>query len=342
MSAPSPSPLARAWPYLKWAGFALVMGLIAKRGWEIWKTAPADAWKINAVWLVPATVCYIVGWLPSVAFWRAMLRGCAMQPPWYATARAYYIGALGKYVPGKAMVLVLRAAYVKDHGVAPGVGAITAMYETLATMGAGAALAVALSPLATSPRLWGVLPSWVQPLREQPWLLPGLVIVGTLAALPVIARLFTLIARKLTPKTAGDGGSVGITTGLLLRGLLTVSGGWFLFALSLGCVLQALGAGEFSWRAFPGWLAASTLSTVGGFVILIAPGGLGVREMLLTEVLVSQPGVTEVQAFLAAWLLRVVWLVGELLAAALFIRPQPAVATTAAATPGNSIASNAT
>ncbi len=330
MTPPQPSLFKRYWPLLKWCGFALVMVLIAKRGWEIWKTAPTDAWKINAVWLVPATLCYIAGWLPSVAFWRAMLHGCGTTPSWYATARAYYIGALGKYVPGKAMVLVLRAAYVKDHGVPPGVGAITAMYETLATMGAGAAIAVALSPFATSPRLWAALPAWLQPLRDQPWLLPLLVLVGTLAALPVIARLFTIIARKLTPKTEGDSPPVGITTGLLLRGLLTVSGGWLLFALSLGCVLQALGAGEFSWQAFPGWLAASTVSTVGGFVILIAPGGLGVREMLMTEVLVSQPGVTEMQAFLAAWLLRVVWLAGELLAAAIFVRaprtvekPQP-------------------
>jgi uncharacterized membrane protein YbhN (UPF0104 family) len=311
-----------AWPVCKWGLFALVMWYVGQQGWKLW-TTPHDPVRIDFVWLVPAAIFYLLGWLPSVWFWRAMLGGFGPKPSWPAVIRAYYIGHLGKYVPGKAMVLVIRAALLRESGCPAGVSAVTAMYETLATMGAGAAIAVALSPLATSPTLWQTLPTWLQPLGQQLVLMPALVLTVTLVSLPVIAKLFTVIAAKMTPK--GDtplspmtaaATRIGIPVKTLLKGLAVVSVGWCLFALSLGCVLRALGATTTLVAGFPVWLAASTLSTVGGFVILIAPGGLGVREFLLMEVLHSQPNITEAQAFVAAWLLRAVWFLSELLAAA--------------------------
>jgi len=333
------------WPAFKGSLFAVVLWYVGRRGWEVWRDAPPGALQIEWVWLVAALVAYLLGWLPSVWFWRAMLLGCGSAPHWSDAVRAYYVGHLGKYVPGKATVLVIRAALLGEVGLPPGVSAVTAMYETLATMGAGAGIAVALSPYATSPTLWQALPTWLQLLREQSLLMPVLVLAGTLVGLPVIARLFTVIAARMTPPSSkpatcrpghfaaemsvgdrGDTPGLSISAMTLLKGLVMVSGGWCLFAVSLGCVLKALGADIDLVAGFPVCLAAVTLSTVGGFVILIAPGGLGVREMLLVEVLQSQPGIAPAQAFVAAWLLRGVWLGGELLAAAvLWWRPRRAV-----------------
>jgi hypothetical protein len=77
--------------------------------------------------------------------------------------------------------------------------------------------------------------------------------------------------------------------------------------------------------SFPLWLGACTLSTVGGFVVLLAPGGLGVREGLLIEALQSQPEISPSSAVIVAGLLRVVWFVSELVAAALLFlwKPKP-------------------
>lgn len=313
MTAPPPK---KHWlfPVIKWTAFAVVMVFIGRRAVELWRDAPAGAFQIEWAWLVPALLFYSVGWLPAVVFWQAMLRGCGQKAPWYDAIRAYYFGHLGKYVPGKAAVLVIRAGMMKQVGVHPGVAGITAVYETLTTMGAGAAIAVALAPFATSATMWDSVPSWLQPLRTQVFLLPTIVIVATLAALPVLSRIFTILAAKMAPRDLQAGAPpVSISTRMLFEGLVTVSFGWVLFALSLGCVMKALGAGSFTLHEFGVWMSATTLSTVGGFVVLIAPGGLGVREMLQTEVLQSQPNITATQAFLAAWLLRAVWMAGEVI-----------------------------
>jgi len=261
-------------------------------------------------------VVYLLGWLPCVWFWRAMLGGFGRTPAWGEAVRAYYLGHLGKYVPGKAMVLVIRTALLRSAGYTPAVCVATAMYETLAFMGAGAGIAVALSPRATSDSLWQALPAWLQPLRQEVLLMPIAVLIATLAGLPIIARVFTAIATKMMPRDGSAPTNVGIATTTLFKGLGVVSCGWCLLAISLGCVLRSLGVAIDPLNDFPAWLAGVALSTVGGFVILIAPGGIGVREMLLVEVLQSQPGISPAQAFVAAWLLRAVWLSGELIAAA--------------------------
>ncbi len=331
----SPAPKKRwLFPLIKWTAFALVMAFIGRRGMELWREAPAGAFHIQWAWLVPALLFYSVGWLPAVVFWQAMMRGCGQKAPWYDAIRAYYFGHLGKYVPGKAAVLVIRAGMMKQVGVHPGVAGITAVYETLTTMGAGAAIAVALAPFATSATMWESLPSWLQPLRTQVYLLPTIVIVATLAALPILSRIFTLLAAKMAPRDLQAGApAISISTRMLFEGLLTVSFGWVLFSLSLGCVMKALGAGTFTLADFPVWMSATTLSTVGGFVVLIAPGGLGVREMLQTEVLQSQPGITATQAFLASWLLRAVWMAGEVVTSLVLLwKPRRSATTLIAGT----------
>ena len=42
-------------------------------------------------------------------FWYRLLRQLGQRPTALAAVRAYYIGHLGKYLPGKACALLLRA-----------------------------------------------------------------------------------------------------------------------------------------------------------------------------------------------------------------------------------------
>jgi hypothetical protein len=316
------------WPVVKWALFALVMAFVVRQGWTLWQTTPRGQLHVDWRWLVPATLAYLAAWVPSVWFWRTLLKGHGPTPAWPAALRAYYLGHLGKYVPGKAMVLVIRAALLRDAGCAIGVSAATAMYETLAMMGGGAVIAVALSPWATSPALWALLPARLQPLQRQMFWTPVLVGVATLLCLPMIARLFAWMIRISAPRGANEPQSsqaAAVPTSQfarrreevrpLVRGMTVMTLGWFLLALSLGCVLRSVGVTVEMASGFPVWLAAVTLSNVVGNAIVIAPAGLGVRELLLTDVLQTQPGIGEAQAFLAAWLMRTVSLLGELLAA---------------------------
>ena len=64
-------------------------------------------------------------------------------------------------------------------------------------------------------------------------------------------------------------------------------------------------------------IASVALATVAGFLVAVLPGGLGVREGVLMSVLA--PAIGSEQAVIASLVLRLVWVVAELVAAAILI-----------------------
>jgi hypothetical protein len=77
-----------------------------------------DFAQIRPWWLVAAGLVYLIGLLPCWWFWHRTLQAMGQQPRCRETLRAFYIGHLGKYVPGKALVVVLRT----DLGAQPSRG----------------------------------------------------------------------------------------------------------------------------------------------------------------------------------------------------------------------------
>jgi uncharacterized membrane protein YbhN (UPF0104 family) len=242
-------------------------------------------------------------------------------------ARAYYSGHLGKYVPGKAAAIVIRAALVKDRGARPGAAALAATYETLLGMAVGGGLAVALSPFLLTPQLLeklralrgvGTVADLLQNLNERAEYLPAVcLVVGVACALPLISRALTYLAVRLTPAELRAGGlDAKIGVGLLAGGMCAQVGGWMLLGLSLGLVLRGVSPSPLDLAAWPVWTGGVGLATSVGFAVLFAPGGIGVREGLLIGVLENQPQIGPQQAVAAALLLRLVWLVTELAVAA--------------------------
>lgn len=66
-------------------------------------------------WLAAACLWYVCGLLPAGVYWHWVLGALGVHTGLLHALRAYYIGHLGKYVPGKAMVVVLRAAMVRSR-----------------------------------------------------------------------------------------------------------------------------------------------------------------------------------------------------------------------------------
>jgi glycosyltransferase 2 family protein len=315
----------RVWPFLKWGLFAVVMVFVGRRALQLWRDSPPTELHIDIRWLIPAAVMYLIGWLPSVWFWRALLKRMHQRVGWYEAIRAHYVGQVGKYLPGKALVLILRGSLVSEAGANPVFAGVTAAYETLVFMWAGTALALALAPLTLPDSFWQQMPLAVQGLRQPVWLLPLIVLVGTIASTPFSAWLFTLVGRKALPRDLSAPQPPAFTAGLMVQGAFITSLGWLCHALSLGCTLQAVSDRPFDLVQFPVWLASVCVSTVGGFVILVAPGGLGVREWLLVEMLKDQPDIGPARAVVVAGLLRAVWFVAELVAAGVLFTVKPAL-----------------
>jgi len=102
---------------------------------------------------------------------------------------------------------------------------------------------------------------------------------------------------------------------LLARGLIQDSVGWLLLGLSLGLVIRGLAPDPpaWTWANFADDLGAVAASYVAGFILLIAPGGLGAREWVLKLAVADRfadvLGVKNAAAFgvVVALVLRLVW-----------------------------------
>lgn len=304
----------RAWFVLKWGLCAAIVYFVVRRAQQLTSREELSNVSVCPGWLVLAGLTYAIGWIPSVWFWQRLLRRSAGRVGWRDLIAAYSCGHLGKYIPGKATVLLMRSTMLRGRGTTTATAAVTAAVETLLMMGAGAVVALALAPRLLSAATINKLPEFAQPLLKSPWLLPLLVAIGCAVALPLIAKLLSLLSLKMTPdEMRGEVSGVRITVGFIAGTLATMIAGWVCFGLSLGCVLASIDAAA-PLSGLLDWSGAAALATVAGFVALVTPGGIGIREGILLETL-SGVGVSPSLAIVAALLLRGVWLATEIVAA---------------------------
>ena len=150
--------LRRCWPVLKVVLATALLLLIGRRFFldlqrpELWQRP------LGVNWLALAGLLYLAGLAFSAWYWRRLLGQLDREPPWYATLRAYYVGHLGKYVPGKAWAVVLRATLIHASGTSVGLAALTTFYEVLVTMASGVLVAVLLFACLAPPGVGGVGP----------------------------------------------------------------------------------------------------------------------------------------------------------------------------------------
>ncbi len=315
-----------AWLAVKWVLTVAVVVVVGRQAWHLWNQDDIQRVEWHVGWLVLAGIVYALGWLPSVWFWRRLLHAFGGEVRYADAARAYYCGHLGKYIPGKATVLVIRAGLIKDRGARLGAAALAATYETLLVMAVGAALAFACTPFLLSDKLLAALPqsqaieSITEMLRrlthQTPYLPALIVLVIAGCGLPLMSRLLSLLSTKFMPaELKASGQQVRIDTKLVAAGAGTFVIGWLAHGLSLGLTLRGVSPGPFDLADWPLWTGGISLASVSGFVVLFAPGGIGVREGLLIGVLGNQPGIGPQQAVAAAVLLRFVWLATEIVVA---------------------------
>jgi glycosyltransferase 2 family protein len=271
---------------------------------------------------------YIAGLVPLGVFYGRVLAASQTPISNYAAVRAYLISHLGKYVPGKALVVVMRAGLSVPYGARPATAAFATFYETLVMMAAGGLFAAVAFGWDTVLPI--VLPLGIGAVRI-PLALLGLG-MGIAFLVVVEPRVFPRLASlgRLPFRGVGADALPRVTWRLLGAGLLWSTLGWTLLGLSQVAVLGMLGPSRMLQTNWPAVVASVALATVAGFVVPLAPGGLGVREWVLWTSLSAS--IDRDRAVVAALLLRLAWMVGELIAATIVgvLRPTPVVAGTAA------------
>jgi len=299
---------------LKWAFFLAVLVFVVRSGIHLWNLAPPASVRIEWIWLLPAGVFYFVGWLPSFWLWRALLRAMHQPTDFWNVFRAYYVGHIGKYSPGKGLVPVIRTALLKDQETSSVLIFIAVAYETLLFMASGAILGLAVAPFAIEEAQWSKIPAYFAWIRDYRLIFSLSVIAAGFASTPITSWLFTKVGRGVMAKRHANQTQLpSISAGLIATGIAVCAAGWICHAISIGLVIASMTHIGFDITRLPLWITAGTVSTVGGFIAVFAPGGLGVREGLLVEVLKDARDIGPAYAILVACLLRLVWFLSELI-----------------------------
>jgi uncharacterized membrane protein YbhN (UPF0104 family) len=265
-------------------------------------------WHVDFSWLVLAGALYVVAWMPMSWFWGRVLAALGQPLHGLDTLYAYFLGHLGKYVPGKALVLVIRIGLIKPRVISIRLGVASVLLETLTLMSVGAVLAAVLSLFV---------------LRNDPRLTIAAAITALVVSLPTIPPITRRLVRRLTAQRiasdARDESSARdqsviehqITTRLLAKGWLASALCWIILGWSMWATLRAIGVTTVHPISnLPLLVAVVALSIVAGFISML-PGGMVVRDALLFELLSTVCG--EADALVAAVLWRLVSLLAELI-----------------------------
>ncbi len=296
--------------WTRWLVAAIKLAVVVVVVWFIrqtlmgaWHSLAEHQWgfaRLRVPWLFLAAAFYLAGTLLSGIFWHRVLRAMGQGAGLGEALRAYYIGHLGKYVPGKAMVVVLRTGLIRSQRVDATLAAVSVFFETLTMMAVGAFLSAAIVAV------------WFRGHTLLFWAAVGMMFAS---GVPVLPPVFRRLVRLLVGKWSGSADAALAQVGYAITAVgwfLNVFA-WVLLGLSLWAVLRSMGAAagptDSPLGQLPTYTASVSLATVAGFVSFV-PGGAVVREAVLAEL--TKPEFGDVVAVVSAVLLRLVWLVSEL------------------------------
>jgi len=294
----------------RWIVLTVKLLIVAVVLWLAWGTVMQSQTYLrehprsfSPAWMALSGGLYLMALLPEGLFWHWALRALGQNVGLFETLRAYYIGHLGKYVPGKAMVVVLRTGLIHSHRVDTSIAVASVFLETLTMMAVGACVAVP------------VLAVW---FTKNPAFIAAAVGTGVAAGLVTLPPVFSRLARMLgvgRSSTAIAQKLVGFDYRTLIGGWTIMVLGWVVMGTSLWAMLRG---GDFEASLGQSWYlytAIVALAVVGGFVSMI-PAGLGSRELIFTGLLGPLVG-GDALALIVAAALRLTWLLAELLISAI-------------------------
>ena len=298
-----PETTGRSTTMSRWIGPAVGTVGLAFVGWTVWRERE-EVWSVlpgtEPIWLLTALALAFCAMTGIAAAWRLALREMGVAPGLGITLRWYFLGELGKYVPGGIWAVVGRAELAARMGLERWAAYGSVLLSLAATYLAGALVASALVLLGGSTGL----------SSAQGGLLVGL-------TLTVVALLHPrIIGWSLSQVERVMGRTLGLPIPSWSSGIRMIAANipsWLAIGGATWCVARSLGFA----LPFSELLAAASIAWLVGFLVVPAPGGLGVREATFTLLLSSVAGGV---AATIALLARAVFIVADALGAAVFLR----------------------
>jgi hypothetical protein len=266
-----------------------------------WRQARPLLGRLSAPVLLAAWAMVLAGIYATFRSWRAALADLGGAPPHAGAMRVFYLGQLGKYVPGTIWPAVTQMRLGRDYRVPPrAVGAAFAVFM-LVLVGTGLLVGVPVIPLLGRDAADGYR-----------WLALVLPLLAVVLAPPVLNRAMAtalrLARRPPLPAPLSGGGVLRVASWALVA--------WLCYGVQIFLLARQLGAegGALLWLQCTGAFAAAFVS---GPLLLVVPAGTGVREGALLLLLGST--VTAPVAAVLAVVSRLLFVLGDLAWAAVAV-----------------------
>lgn len=244
---------------------ALALGVYAVV--DQWAQVRAGLGRLGAGPVVGAFVAVLANEAAIMLSWRAVLAGLGSEVPLVPASRIFFVGQLGKYLPGSVWPALAQMELGHQRGV-PRARSVTAFALTLVvSFASGLLVAGVLLPVADFGRyawLLAIVPVSLAALHPR--------VVG-----PGLDKLLRLV-RRPPLEHRPDAATLAVSAAWAIAG-------WAAFGLQTYVLATALGApaGRAALPAFGGY----ALAWCAGLVVVFAPAGAGVREVVLVAALVG-------------------------------------------------------
>ncbi|MEV4892205.1 lysylphosphatidylglycerol synthase transmembrane domain-containing protein [Nonomuraea sp. NPDC055795] len=249
-----------------------------------WDAVAAGFAKLSWPMVAASLAAVVAALLGAMLTWRTLLADLGSPLPFRSAAKVFFVGQLGKYIPGAVWPVIAQMEMGRDLGVPRSRSA--AAFFLMMPIQLATGLLVTLGTL-----------GW----DRYGWLLLALPVILVLLEPKVVNAVIGFGLRKLKREP--------LERPLTRRGMLTALGwalaGWAAYGVHLYFVapqtglLFAIGAFALSWCL--------------GILTFVVPAGAGVREVAMVAVL--SPVMDRGSAIAVALVSRIVIIVGDLICA---------------------------
>lgn len=248
---------------------------VATRWGEVTRHLGQIGW-LRVVACVPLM---LAGLFCGMRAWRSILAGLGSPLPVGASARVYFLGQLGKYVPGAVWPVLAQMELGRDHAVPRRRSAGALLIAIVVSLATGLVITGLTLPFVDShrdPELWWLL----VPVPALALLLHPRVLWGCLRRVP-LARI-TASLPPVLPGRAMAAAAAWATAGWLAYGLhVAILATAFHAHSTATIVVAATGGYALAWAA--------------GLVAFMLPAGAGARDvtlvLALSGVVASNPAI---------------------------------------------------
>ena len=257
-------------------------------------------------WLILSGVIVFANYCLLIASWLYILAGLSgSRIPFLVGARIWFVSQLSQLLPGRVWGIIQMGAMSAEQGINPVAAGAASIIATVVNIACG----LAVGAIAGS----GILASALGRDAWLAWALAAAAVIGILMLPLIVPWTFAFAKRRFDVSVP----EAGMHARLIAVAAIANLASWILYGAAFLCLTR--GMLDLPSHSLVQHTAAYASSYVIGYLAIIVPGGLAVREQTLETVLTAAGMANPAQATAAAIVSRIWLLIILVLPALIFL-----------------------